>query len=670
MKSSWASDGDKEQKKSEAYENVQKVKEERARLKQEFREFMRNYLDKDPYDAIFGWSNRLRRGLPAWHEFNWAMQQHLGKYSKGSKGRESGQGAAVQETTPETAQDSSASPLPAEPLKTSAPDAEPRSDGTLEYDPISNRMLRNGDKAFSHYGQELDAAIDIPVKPPRSKAANGSRPWSVSPSVSDVLTELQQDKASQAQMSDVSSTGANAATDSVPASRESLEGSFEDVVAATDKQDVNAYRRVLLKRLSNHVNQFDQLNETTNQDLQSRTVHKLSSHLKRLNKLSAQVEHDLDALNRDLSRARGLRPEELTEVESSMRAAEDLLTDIAKAKKALESVETGLGASAAQAKPNEPGFFSLMFGAKPEAPSPNVKQEQPDQHLEQEVKYQKEAMQSAEENRASATFSDQRLTDTELTTSIRDIYEKEYGEINKSHQQGQETSTPLPPAADAAAPAPAAPLNDRPTDPATPLTWAVYDILVYDRSTRRVSSESSYGPVWPGEAKLSYVDVLTGLAEPAKFLPYLATLRSGKVAAVAVAPNVLVTRRDVERRVGARCLPLAPEDRAPEPPADGAAAAAEMMRTREWAGRRMGGRRFGAKLMRSLRILGKAIVLGAALLYVFGVAAGMAKEARRRRAAERWREARRRRKMEQREGRRAAKEMRMAERERAIREQE
>ena len=477
-----------------------------------------------------------------------------------------------------------------------------------------------------------------------------------------MLTELQQDKASS--RTERRSTGesenhnvdAKASTEG-NGSRESLEGSFDEVVAATDKHDVNAYRRVQLKRLSSHVNQFDRLKDATAQDLQSFAMHRLSSHMRKFNKLTAQVELDLEALGRDLVRARSLHPEQLQEVESSMRAAEELLGKLAEAKKVLESTETGFNPTPAIS--HEPGFFSMIFGAKPE-PSTiyDTRQDMTDQRLAREVKSQKEAMLLAEEHPAAT--SDQRLTDTELTATMRDIYEKEYGEINTSHRQekDQMSAPNTAPAVAAPAPATTSPAPSTTYAPGTPITWAIYDVLAYDPSTSRFDSSSVYGPVSPGERKLAFTDVLAAVAEPVKFLPHLAALRSGKVSAVAASAYVLVTRRDIERRLGAAVLPLAPGGAPPEPPADLGRAVGDRS---DGGGRGGSG---GGFVLRAFKALAGSVVVAASLLYLYGVVAGIAWAVRERRAwregGRKWREVRNRRTAERRERRRKAKEAREA----------
>jgi hypothetical protein len=361
--------------------------------------------------------------------------------------------------------------------------------------------------------------------------------------------------------------------------------------------------------------------------------------MKKFSRLTARVQHDLDLLGQDLAHARSLQPEQLQEIRSSVKAAEELLNK-------LTEVKTALGSPAGS---SAPGFFSAIFGVKPEPAK--IANTDHYQSLEQDIKSQKEAILLAEE---PAITTDQRLIDTELTTSDR----------QESDQTQSATKTTL---ADTSS-------NTHP--PGLPITWAVYDVLAYDPTTTRFATSSTYGPVPADETKLSFSEVLTRLRQPALFLQQLTALRTGKVAAVAASANAVIIRRDVERRVGASVLPLAPGDVPPEPPAELAqalrAASAEGPpaggptpggpsaghRGRGW---REGGR--GKRFVRrTLKGLAVGVVLTASTLYLFGVIAGILKEDRERRtrreAMQRWRDMRNRKAAERRERRRRARKER------------
>jgi hypothetical protein len=143
---------------------------------------IRRMIDEDPYEALFGWSNRLRRGQRGFTPPRWLHQEleylrvlpmvrseehpktdFPKKFERSSETKTAAAKSTVHvdtaetSTSPRSSQDSSPKssnePLSEEPI--------------LEYDPISNRMVPKGDKTFSHYGQDLDAAVEIPVKPYR-----------------------------------------------------------------------------------------------------------------------------------------------------------------------------------------------------------------------------------------------------------------------------------------------------------------------------------------------------------------------------------------------------------------------------------------------------------------------------------------------------------------------
>ncbi|KAF2430911.1 hypothetical protein EJ08DRAFT_696859 [Tothia fuscella] len=121
---------------------------------------VKRMLEEDPYERLFGRSNRRLRGLETkgWpFDVEWWDKETR---AFGSRILSSQERFA-------TTQD----------RKTDAPERDIQQSSTaqhssmgetsLEHDPISNRMVPKGDHAFSHYGQDLDAAVDIPVKPYR-----------------------------------------------------------------------------------------------------------------------------------------------------------------------------------------------------------------------------------------------------------------------------------------------------------------------------------------------------------------------------------------------------------------------------------------------------------------------------------------------------------------------
>jgi hypothetical protein len=143
---------------------------------------IRRMIDEDPYEALFGWSNRLRRGQrgfapPRWlhQEFEYLRVSPTARSEEHPKTdfpkkveitSEANRTAAKSNDNVNPAEKPPSSPLPQDNSPKSSNEAiseEP----ILEYDPISNRMVPKGDKIFSHYGQDLDAAVDVPVKPYR-----------------------------------------------------------------------------------------------------------------------------------------------------------------------------------------------------------------------------------------------------------------------------------------------------------------------------------------------------------------------------------------------------------------------------------------------------------------------------------------------------------------------
>jgi hypothetical protein len=253
-------------------------------------ELMHRWLQKDPYDALFGWSNRLRKGLKL-GRFGSEMEKEMNSlttnireqmkeikkaYYDHKEPQVSHEKAAENTTasqeapknTVQTSKDVKAEQKPCQ-TATSVPD-----DSLMEYDPITTRMVRKSDKAFSHYGQDLDTAIDIPVKPPKkSEKSDVASKTSTSPSVADVISELGQRRSSQLSDQNPKPTGASGvnfspSTKSSEADRERLEKSFEQLhkkpantthegfgtaakakgsstIASETKDSVNARRRTL-----------------------------------------------------------------------------------------------------------------------------------------------------------------------------------------------------------------------------------------------------------------------------------------------------------------------------------------------------------------------------------------------------------------------------------------
>lgn len=154
---------------------------------------IRKALEQDPYEALFGNSNRLlgrfgKRDRPldftnfwgnqAERDTTWRKQMsswrtdilgdQTSSHVAGSKAE------PMDSAAPTTAgrTESNSKPTPVAVRSTNVDTQE--IDEHIEYDPITNRMIRKSETGFSHYGQDLDAAVDIPVqhfKPARSGEA-------------------------------------------------------------------------------------------------------------------------------------------------------------------------------------------------------------------------------------------------------------------------------------------------------------------------------------------------------------------------------------------------------------------------------------------------------------------------------------------------------------------
>jgi hypothetical protein len=130
---------------------------------QQLMDQMRKTFEEDPYEALFGRSNRLlgrdgRRGwtleIPNW----WRKEIEILKETLHSN--IPGAQAAKETNAENNLTSDPASTITSQPLAKSAMEDALH----LEYDPISNRMVRKSENSFSHYGQDLDVSVNIPVK--------------------------------------------------------------------------------------------------------------------------------------------------------------------------------------------------------------------------------------------------------------------------------------------------------------------------------------------------------------------------------------------------------------------------------------------------------------------------------------------------------------------------
>lgn len=171
---------------------------------------IRKALEQDPYEALFGTSNRLlgRFGKRDWPTNFWRNQ--AGGNTAWGKQMSSWRIEILGDHTPSQGVDvnrektNSTAPTTAgrtELKNKSAPVAASRDhddsqadDEYIEYDPISGRMIRKGETGFIHYGQDLERAVDIPVKqfkPAETTDTTLSEPKTHKPAVQRETNTLQ-----------------------------------------------------------------------------------------------------------------------------------------------------------------------------------------------------------------------------------------------------------------------------------------------------------------------------------------------------------------------------------------------------------------------------------------------------------------------------------------------
>ncbi|KAE9969452.1 hypothetical protein EG328_006852 [Venturia inaequalis] len=173
---------------------------------------IRKALEQDPYEALFGNSNRLlgrfgKQDSPFaitnfWRNAELSLwRNQMSSWRNDILGDQTppqgadGNKEPVNSTAPTTAartesNNRSTTPLAASPTKV---DAQTNYEH-IEYDPISNRMIRNTKTGFSHHGQDLDAAVDIPVKqfkPAKTAATISSDSGAPKPSMHRATSTLQ-----------------------------------------------------------------------------------------------------------------------------------------------------------------------------------------------------------------------------------------------------------------------------------------------------------------------------------------------------------------------------------------------------------------------------------------------------------------------------------------------
>ncbi|KAF2663997.1 hypothetical protein BT63DRAFT_117265 [Microthyrium microscopicum] len=155
---------------------------------------MRRRLERDPYEAIFGWSNRLRAGLPPQ---NWVWgdmlrsKQEAKEPVKEDVQKVSEEEDAAKRARAEAAKRYDETSLGMEPTGSTAykdwcaaNNTEHGADADLEYDPISNRMVRRNAAESDSFGQSLNNATSLHESSARDnmpRATENDMPQQASP---------------------------------------------------------------------------------------------------------------------------------------------------------------------------------------------------------------------------------------------------------------------------------------------------------------------------------------------------------------------------------------------------------------------------------------------------------------------------------------------------------
>jgi hypothetical protein len=209
-------------------------KKEVTRMKDEMwqrkADMIKKRLDLDPYDTIFGWSNRLRVGLPprvwVWGDTLKSKSRHdeekgpdaADNLYRSPSSPDSSLFASRESTEPST-KSKVADTFKSTPQPSAADNANPSHEPetkdsnateqkdiyqrgvptplhssysySLEYDPISHRTVRRRDGELSHYGQDLDTSVNVPM----AKSDPIPSVLAPEPTKRDLQTELKEYKA-------------------------------------------------------------------------------------------------------------------------------------------------------------------------------------------------------------------------------------------------------------------------------------------------------------------------------------------------------------------------------------------------------------------------------------------------------------------------------------------
>ncbi|TID23598.1 hypothetical protein E2P81_ATG03163 [Venturia nashicola] len=145
-------------------------------------DYIRKALEQDPYEALFGNSNRLlgRSGRRDWplditnlwrnqaeRASTWRKQMSSWRVDilrVNPAQAHSSRTDLVNSTAPTIAVRTETNNM-STPTAASSTEVDSRTnDEHIEYDPISGRMMRKIETGFSHYSQDLNAAVDVPIK--------------------------------------------------------------------------------------------------------------------------------------------------------------------------------------------------------------------------------------------------------------------------------------------------------------------------------------------------------------------------------------------------------------------------------------------------------------------------------------------------------------------------
>jgi hypothetical protein len=441
-------------------------------------EFLKKRLESDSYDALFGWRNRLRDGLP---QQMWVKGSDMLK-AKGV-GRDSQETVEAHTTSEQNRAESSqprstvAMPpeLPREDVNTalnSSYKAQQPSVKTTyfsaDYDPISNRMIHKKSEEIRHYGQDLNTSTKYSLE-----------------SSNDSLTKNHQISAQE---------------------KASLRSEFAEYKARRLPESFE-------EQLSNDTQTFATRVPTENH----RPSYSISDAAQR-----AKLENSFQQVHRS----------------GAAKGAEELSRPIVSARDGQFVEQARAEPSNSEITSRAADYDAVLQNLSARIKDVGKRVDRLQSH---EMKAAQQAQKPAQAPQATSQanqyldLESQRESETLLRKQFREFRQQTTKQPQQPEEKGSRSEKPVSfrqlPKEDQVAP----PVQEQPQQ-------HVYEILAFDPVTSEVNTTRISAPMAAKEESIALSDALARLAEPAKFLPHLRLLQLQGFQPVAATKNMLVLR--------------------------------------------------------------------------------------------------------------------------------